>query len=649
MTLLTYGLLLILAAGLSTIVVNEKIKHIPFLILSGLGNGCLIVYAVLTLVNHSTERYEIMLGYPFGAVQFIIGGIGSFFIIVIALMTWLSSLFGGGYLLQYIGKKKQLATHYVFIALLNVSMIGVIVTCHTLSFLVIWEIMSLSSFFLIMFESEKPGVFNAGMQYLILMHIGVLFLIVAFITASTSAGSMSFEAIQFYYTQHPFPFSLFILFLAGFGMKAGIVPLHIWLPEAHSAAPTHISAIMSGVMIKTGIFGIIRVLTIFIDKPTYEMAYTLIAIGLLSALYGILSSTAEKDMKRILAFSTIENAGIIITGIGLALLGYVINNPAISLTAFAGTMLHIFNHAVFKGLLFYGTGAVYSATHERNIERLGGLIKRMPQTGVLFFIGIIAICALPPLNGFVSEFMLYMGMLHGIQSGDLAVTIVSGLTLTLIAFTGAIALISFSRLFGIAFLGSSRSQLPETVSDPNLLMRISMYCGVVLIVALAFIPHILFGNFINKQLFGDVLKSIANLAFPFLLFGIIAVAAFLFHYMLLKKQPPRAYKVWDCGYQKSSPRLQYTGYSYNSFFASIFRSVFRTREEQTPVKELFPQQASLKTERIDLVNELYERGFMQYLRQLLRKSACLQTGYLQHYILYGLIFLLAGILWSLGA
>lgn len=649
MTHILYGFLLIFAGGLSTVFLKEQKKHIPFLLLSGIGNLIIIFQAILVLINNTTLHVSITLMFPFNEVSFVIGGMSAFFLIVIALMTFLGCVYGAGYLQHYFGTNKPIGTHFMFLALLNISMLGVVITGHTLMFLVIWEIMSLSSFFLVMFDAEKPGVFNAGMQYLILMHIGVVFLIVGFIAVASSAGSMQFEEIQAYYSSHSFPFSLFLLFLAGFGMKAGIVPLHIWLPEAHSAAPTHVSAIMSGVMIKTGIFGIIRILTLFIAKPTNSMAYTLIGIGVLSALYGILSATAEKDMKRILAFSTIENAGIIVTGIGIALLGYTSNNLYIMLYAFAGTMLHIINHAVFKGLLFYATGAVFIATHERNIERLGGLIKRMPRTALIFLIGTIALCALPPLNGFVSEFLLYMSMLHGIQSGTLSLSILSGITLTLIAFTGAIALIAFTRLFGIAFLGTSRTQLPVTVGDPVLLMQIPMYCAAFMIVILAFTPHIIFSRIISPDLFSTIFGTLSALVIPFAIVSILTILLFIVYKCIVRKKMSSTYKVWDCGYQKASPRFQYTGYAYNAFFGALFSGLYRTKEEHTPITTLFPEQTSLATQRSDIVTELYERGVMRHIRTALQKAACFQTGFLQHYILYALIFLIICILWALGA
>lgn len=648
MTPILYGFLSIFIGGLLSLFLHERKKHLPFLLFSGIGNLIIILQAIFVLINKTTLHTSLTLMFPFNEVSFVVGGMSAFFLIVIALMTFLGSVYGAGYLQHYFGKQKPIGTHYMFLALLNISMLGVVITSHTLMFLVIWEIMSLSSFFLVMFDAEKPGVFNAGMQYLILMHIGVVFLIIGFIAVASAAGSMQFDEIQAYYASHPFPFSLFLLFLAGFGMKAGIVPLHIWLPEAHSAAPTHVSAIMSGVMIKTGIFGIIRLLTLFIGSPTNAMAYTLIGLGIVSALYGILSAAAEKDMKRILAFSTIENAGIIITGIGIALLGYTTNNLYIMLFAFAGTMLHIVNHAVFKGLLFYATGAVFTATHERNIERLGGLIKRMPQTSALFLTGVIALCALPPLNGFISEFLLYISMLKGIQSGTLSLSIISGLTLTCIAFTGAVALIAFTRLFGIAFLGTPRAPLPATVRDPGILMRIPMYCATALIILLAATPHLLFKRIISPELFSDVYDTLTSILPPFAVFIGLTSILYILYRLIIRNKPKSYYKVWDCGYQQSSSRFQYTGYAYNAFFGTLFSGLYRTKEDHTPIQELFPAQTSLATQRSDIVTELYERGIMRHIRVVLQKAACFQTGLLQHYILYALIFLIISILWALG-
>jgi len=288
----------------------------------------------------------------------------------------------------------------------------VVVARNGVLFLMSWELMSLASFFLVTLEDEKESVRRAGWIYLIAMHLGTAFLLAMFLLLGQNAASLDFERLS---TAAAPSGVFFLLAVIGFGTKAGFIPMHVWLPEAHPAAPSHVSAVMSGVMIKTGIYGLLRILTL-LGPPAAWWGWTLVAIGIVSGILGVLYALAQHDLKRLLAYHSVENIGIIALGLGIGVLGISYSNPMMAALGFTGGLLHVVNHALFKSLLFLGAGSVLHATGTGELDRLGGLLKRMPVTGTTFLIGAVAISGLPPLNGFVSEFLIYLGVIAGLGS-----------------------------------------------------------------------------------------------------------------------------------------------------------------------------------------------------------------------------------------
>ena len=406
----------------------------------------------------------------FGSVCFQIDYLSAFFILIISVMSVVSVVYSKGYLKAYIDK--SLDAHLIFFPVLVASMLAVVTCQNALMFLICWEIMSLSSFFLVIFENEKKEVIKAGISYLVFMHISVIFIMLAFSIISVKSGSFDFSSFANVLTGHKSLANLvFILSFIGFGTKAGFVPFHNWLPEAHPAAPSHVSAIMSGVMIKTGIYGILRVLS-FLGTPSKMIAFVVFIISIVTALYGILYAISQNDIKKLLAYSSIENIGIIGTGIGIGMIGSAYNQPLVAVLGYAGCLLHILNHAVFKELLFLAAGSVYIKTHTRDIENLGALIKSMPGTAVLFLIGSVAICALPPLNGFISEFLIYMGMFRGLLVNNFFVFIVMLFGIASLALVGTMAILCFTKVFSVVFLGLPRSEASSNVTSDNSLSMI---------------------------------------------------------------------------------------------------------------------------------------------------------------------------------
>ena len=401
----------------------------------------------------SPTSLQIAWSMPGGSLSFGLDGLSAFFCLPILLVSPLAALYGCSYLAH---EKKPLGSVSFFYNVLMASMLLLMAARNGLLFLVIWEIMAISSFFLVVFDDEHAHVRQAGWTYLVATHIGTGALLVLFALLGKQANSLDFDLMAKAALSPTMASILFVLAVVGFGTKAGFIPLHVWLPEAHPAAPSHVSALMSGVMIKTGIYGLLRILTL-LGRPSAAWGWTLVIIGLVSGILGVAFALAQHDLKRLLAYHSVENIGIIALGIGAGLLGLAWNQPALAVLGFGGGILHVLNHAVFKSLLFLGAGAVVHSTGTRDIDHLGGLIKSMRWTAVTFLIASAAISGLPPFNGFVSEFLIYVAGFSGVRAGApgtviLAIAIGGGL-----ALIGGLAAACFAKAFGVVFLGEPRS------------------------------------------------------------------------------------------------------------------------------------------------------------------------------------------------
>ncbi|HPT00812.1 MAG TPA: proton-conducting transporter membrane subunit, partial [Candidatus Aminicenantes bacterium] len=359
------------------------------------------------LLGKEVPLLELPWSLPFGSLTMRLDPLSALFALTILVVSALAALYGIGYF-SPIPKRGNLSLYWFNFSTLVVSMLVVITARNGLLFLLAWELMSLSSFFLVLFEKDDAMVRRAGWTYLIATHIGTAFLLVFFLLlGARSGGTLEFGAFKGSVLLPGTAGVAFLLALVGFGTKAGFMPLHVWLPEAHPAAPSNVSALMSGVMIKTGIYGLVRSLT-FLGTPAPWWGWVLLAVGAFSGILGVLFALAQHDLKRLLAYHSVENIGIIALGIGLGVFGLSCHNPLLIYLGFAGGLFHVVNHALFKSLLFLGAGSVLHSAGTREIDILGGLLKRMPTTGTTFLIGSVAICGLPPLNGFASEFMIYL-------------------------------------------------------------------------------------------------------------------------------------------------------------------------------------------------------------------------------------------------
>lgn len=649
------GIILLLFSGFISALFNEKYKITVLSIL----NTAASILCLLPALNVIFRGHRLVQNFEFnnlfGTVSFQIDPLSAFFITIICIITTISVIYSKGYLQNYINKGKNINSHIIFYPILTASMLAV-VTCHNaLMFLVCWEIMSLSSFFLVIFENEKKEVLKAGIKYLVFMHISVIFIMLAFALLSNIAGSFDFVSFSnILENNNQLKNIIFILFFIGFGTKAGFVPFHNWLPDAHPAAPSHVSGTMSGVMIKTGIYGILRVLELS-GTPTKFIAYTVLIISIITALYGVMYAITQNDIKKLLAYSSIENIGIIGTGIGIGMLGLAYNHSLTALLGFAGGILHILNHSIFKELLFLAAGSIYVKTHTRDIETLGGLIKSMPKTAVLFLTGSIAICGLPPFNGFLSEFLIYIGMFKGLNISNFFSVIIILFTIAGLAFVGTMAILCFTKAFSIIFLGMPRSDVAQKITDDNgKIMIIPMGILAILTLLIGISPIFIFlpvlgpvNTFINVYNY-NILPILSLMAvitlFTFIFFVILTVFAFI--KIKMDNKRIKVHETWGCGYNKPNNKMQYTASSYASPFLSMLKPLFKKIFDIEKPRKLFPQSSHFNLQIEDIEEAYIINPIIKYDEWFLSKFESIQSGNIQSYIKYGLIFLVIVIIGS---
>lgn len=654
------GISILFLSGFFASLFSKKFKIVVLSLLTTVASILCLIPAVKVLFGGKNLVSTFDFNSIFGAVNFVIDPLAAFFIIVISVMSLVSVIYSKGYLKPYIEKGKNINSHLVFLPALIGSMLAVVTCQNALMFLVCWEIMSLSSFFLVIFENEKKEVRRAGIKYLVFMHISVLFIILGFALLSIKSGSFDFNSFASILSDNAkFANLIFGLLFIGFGTKAGFVPFHNWLPDAHPAAPSHVSAIMSGVMIKTGIYGILRTISL-IGTPSKTISYAVLVISVISALYGVLYAITQHDLKRLLAYHSIENIGIIGIGIGVGMLGVAYNAPVVALVGFAGGVLHILNHSIFKELLFLSAGSVYTKTHTRNIEILGGLIKSMPASAILFLIGSVAICGLPPFNGFISEFLIYFGMFKGLSINNFFALIMMLFAIGGLALVGTMAILCFTKAFSIIFLGMPRSEAAEKVTeDCGKSMVLPMSFLAILTLLIGIYPQYVFW-YIKKIVFSLIPQTTMNVCAvcyePMRLMQTIALfavafVAFLTILIILKlaltKGKIDLHETWGCGYNKGNNHMQYTASSYASPFLSMLKPLFKKVFDIEKPRKLFPQSAHFSLHIEDIEEAYVINPLLKSDEWFLSKFEALQSGNIQSYIKYGLIFLVIVIIGSL--
>ncbi len=580
--------------------------------------------------------------------------LSAWFILIINFTCITGVFYGSGYLKAYDNSAKKLSMHWILFILFQLSMVWVCMIQHGLMFLIAWEIMSLSSMMLVIFDSHNPKTLKDGINYLVQMHISVVFLTIGFIWVYFQTGSFSFDAFSTYFGLNS-NIWLFLVFFVGFGLKAGFIPLHSWLPHAHPAAPSHVSGVMSGVIVKLGIYGIFRVAS-YLRSDNLMLGEILITISVLTGLYGILNAAVHRDFKKMLAYCTIENIGIIGIGIGIGLIGLGNHVPILYYLGFGGALLHVLNHSLFKSLLFYSAGSVYQQTHTRDMEKLGGLIKSMPRTAVIFLIGAIAIGGMPPFNGFISEFLIYSGLIEGIKLHDMTQITMMVLTFAGLSIIGGLSVLTFTKTFGTIFLGTQRQPLQHKPHEVSSLMLIPQYVIIVAMLSVAIFPRIyleVIGNILSGLTkstiipqpveFAGYISTMQSISLYSLLF-ICTIAVFWGIRMLAlvgKSQVVGA--TWGCGYTAGTSKIQYTAKSFSKSLGKTFDFIVIERKQYEELKagEIFPKEKKYTSH----YHDFFEFRFIRIITNRLIYSAnyfkFIQNGRIQSYVLYGIVFIIA--------
>jgi formate hydrogenlyase subunit 3/multisubunit Na+/H+ antiporter MnhD subunit len=626
--------------ALAIIVLNALITSIPAIdVLTG-GH-----FSMVILGNSS-----------FGNILLEIDPLSSWFILIINFTLITGALYGTGYMKAYEARKHDLSLHWIMFVIFHVSMLWVCMLRNGFAFLVAWEIMTLSSLILVLFDHDKAKTLQAGLNYLIQMHIGVAMLTIAFIWVFVSSQTMGFEGITAFFQTNK-GFWVILLFFTGFGIKAGFIPLHTWLPYAHPAAPSHVSGVMSGVIVKMGIYGIIRI-AINISQDVLLIGIILAMISASTTLYGILNASVHRDFKKMLAFCTTENIGIVGMGIGMFLIGKGINNSLISLLGFSAALLHALNHSLYKSLLFFTSGNIYLKTHTRNMELLGGLIRYMPHTALFFLIGALAIGGMPPLNGFVSKFLIYSGFVETFKHHDLALSALMIICTAVLSMAGGVSMLTFTKAFGTIFLGEPRTEYIHRPQEVAWAMRLPLYLNIAVLFLIGLFPVKVLaplltiiqsaGVDVNTLSLSGITGAMtwvgrASLIFIALIAILFGIRSLLFHGKKVSKEP-----TWGCGYVAPTPSLQYTGKSFSKSLAKLFGfiTIENKKYRELGSASVFPAPRTYAS----IYLEFFETRIMDPLiKQFLRIFnffSFIHNGKIQFYVLYGLLFMVILIILS---
>ena len=597
--------------------------------------------------------------------------LAAFFVLTISLVGLAASIYAYGYVREFTG--------HVSVGLLGsllngflLSMTLVVMADNGFFFLIVWEVMSLISYVLVVTEHERPGVREAGLFYLIMTHAGTAFIILTFLLFAQETGSFSFEAFR-----HPdqrLPEGLrsiaFFTALIGFGAKAGIVPLHVWLPYAHPAAPSHISALMSGVMIKTAIYGLIRVYFDFFEGQfLWWWGFTVLSVGAFSALLGVMYALMEHDLKSLLAFSSVENVGIILLGIGAGMIFHTYGLDELAALGLLAGLYHTINHAAFKALLFLGAGSLLFATHTRNIEQYGGLLRRMPWTGLCFLIGAVSIAALPPTSGFVSEWLIFQSLFLSVQLPTLFLKLMLPIVAAILALTGALAVACFAKAFGLSFLAQPRSPQARHAVEVPVSMRIGMgflatSCALLGLAPMLIVPLLdrVTAPFTGVTISDKVLALdgwvVAPVTVEFSSISMPVLAALLvgagglglaIARLLGKGVPARYSRTWGCGLPLT-PRMEYTATAFVQPIKQVFETIY---QPTVKLERAFLEQSKyfIRHQRFHShIEPLFEKYVYQPVVTGLLAAAerlrVIQAGSLHLYLTYIFVTLVLLLLWA---
>jgi len=638
------SILIILSGGFLSILLarhlNKSAKLITLFLMCA---GC--VWGLTDAVTKLFQSGTYVASYRYlnvFSLDFQIDGLSAFFLFVIFTISLVASF----YSYHYMGHEKnavKTGINYFFFSILISAMALVVTASNIITFMLSWEIMSLSSFFLVIYNHHLAENRRAGYLYFIFSHVGAMFIFAAFGMIYNYTGNFGFGPMDA--IPDAAKILIFIFSFIGFGSKAGVFPFHVWLPHAHPAAPSHISAVMSGVMIKTGIYGIVR-MYMLLDFHTPIFGTILIVAGAISGILGVVYALGQNDLKRLLAYSSVENIGIILIGLGVGMIGVSSGNMPMAVLGFTGGFLHIFNHSIFKSLLFMGAGMVLHRTGTCSIDSLGGLLKRMKITGTAVIIGSLAISGLPLFNGFVGEFLIYMGSFKGIALGN-STFIMGIIAIISLAVIGGLALACFTKVIGVVFQGEPRTKAAENVDEAGATMLISMSvlagaCLLIgifpqLIIQLPIKATLALGLTFDPILFDPILKITENISLAALIFAALFLLVTAIRFLLYKGKTITRSGTWGCGFTQPTVKMQYTGSSYASFILDFFSPMAPLAEDHPPITGRFPAKTYYRSQVNDIAQLYMNRVIVTPVLFFFDKLRWIQHGDIHLYIGYILL------------
>lgn len=615
----------------------------------------------MALLFRTTEHIVLPIGLPWLHVTLCLDPLAGFFLFIVGLVTFIAACYGPAYVVEYIEDRLSIAPLTLFTGLFVCGMLLVLLAADAFSFMLAWELMSVASYFLVVFQHDKAENRHAAFIYLLMAVVGGSFLLLAYGVLAGFSDGFSFAAMKAAELSPTWATIAFTFAFIGFGLKAGIVPLHVWLPLAHPVAPSHISALMSGVMLKVAVYGFIRFVYDLLGGIVWQWGVVVLLVGSASAVLGVLYALMQHDLKRLLAYHSVENIGIIYIGLGLSMIFYAMHHLEIAALALVAALYHCLNHALFKSLLFLGAGTVLQQSRQHDMEKMGGLIKKMPVTATCFLVGCISISALPPFNGFVSEWLTFQAALQGtmLKSGILGAMI--PVAAAILALTGALAAACFVKVYGIVFLGRPRNPEIEKATDPSFGMQFSQIILAVCCLGFGIFPTwtVQALNTIPESLMSTGLSSAtgngwlwltpvhpqtASYGAPAVLFGILICWLIVFAFL----HPPRGDNririapAWDCGFGPLNPRMQYTASAFAMPIRRIFSFVWLIFEK---VEANGPGKASRYILRIeDRVWLMLYIPIGKFLLKIAERTSRIQGGNLRVYLCYS-FFTLLFLLW----
>lgn len=612
-----------------------------FVILWILGSSFLAYEYMEVLYSRSVQDFILVMPSPVGTVSIALNKLSAFFGVIFSLGLPVGMFYGHFYLKEH--PSDALRSHLFWLGVMGLSMHCLLWIRHSLIFLMIWELMTLSSFFCVLFSKRSNK--EAGLNYLITMQVGAAFLLAGFALAYKQSGTFDFSGFA---RMNALPM---YLILVGFAFKAGIFPFASWLPQAHPVAPAHVSGIMSSMLVKTGFYGILLIISI---NP-----FSLLEIGIfclvfsISAFWAVSHLLSERNLKRVLAYSTVENVGIAGLGVCAGLLGLQANLPNMALLGFTGAFLHIFFHSIFKAQLFYNSGNILLATGSLDIDEMGALAKRMPHTAVMSLIGIMAISALPLTSGFISEFVIFKAMFEAPAAANLSQLLPGLMILAALAFIGALAIIAFISIYAIVFLGSPRSAKAENARELRRGLRLPiaglslaiLITGILPNVALRFVKPLIRWFGLDMKHFASLQSLALQISYVYLILLAMFALFYLIRKLLVKEKRGAT---WACAYPKVTPRMQSSSITYIQPLAYFLKPFMYKKSRRVKAEGAFATKVEYDEQHLDAVWEIIVRPISRAISKFLLLFSGIHNGKTNSYIAWGLAFLVLMLIWVAG-